>query len=235
MSKILVADDDPTLVERLEHSLIGEGHALRTCADGSKVVDVAYAYKPDLIVLDLILPGHDSFEVCRELRQNSSTSAVSRAPIFIISARADEIDKVLGLELDADDYLVKPFGIREFLARVKALLRRSALNGRADPERQILQSGGLVLDTATREATADGRRLSLSRLEFELLAYFIRYPSQLLSRQRLVRSVWGHEPTPGTDRTLDVHMRWLRSKIEPEPSRPTRIRTVRGSGFVFDG
>ena len=230
--KILVVEDETALRETLEYTLRREGYTVLTAQDGREALQTARAEKPDLIILDILLPGIDGFEVCRLLRQEMSV------PILMLTARADEVDKVVGLEMGADDYVTKPFSMRELMARVKALLRRVRLD-RSEVERQQaaatqLRFGDLVIDVARREVRRGGRLLHLKPKEFDLLLFLARHPGMVLSRDLILERVWGWDFAGGT-RTVDVHIRWLREKIEPDPKHPTRIITIRGVGYRFDG
>jgi DNA-binding response OmpR family regulator len=231
---ILVVEDDLTLLETLEYNLAGEGYEVITAADGLTALEVAREEQPDLIVLDLMLPRLDGFEVCRILRQETSV------PILMLTARTDEVDRVVGLEVGADDYLTKPFSMRELLARVKALLRRVRLireemagaQGASGTEQLVL--GDLVIDLDRREATVRGKPVRLKPQECELLLFLVRHPGMALSRDLLLERVWGWDYGGGS-RTVDVHVRWLREKIEADPANPERIVTVRGVGYCFEG
>lgn len=231
--KILVVEDEPTLLETLSYNLARQNYQVETATDGVTAVELARESHPDLIVLDLMLPKLDGFEVCRILRQEMNT------PILILTARDDEIDRVIGLELGADDYMSKPFSMREFLARVKAQLRRVRLmreereSGDLLP-REIIRYGNLTLDLTRREVLLDDRPLSLKPKEFDLLLFLARHRGQVLSRELILERVWGWDFSGGS-RTVDVHVRWLREKIEEDPARPTRIVTVRGAGYRFEG
>ncbi len=229
---ILVVEDEAALRETLEYTLQREGYTVLTAADGREALHKARTERPDLIILDILLPGIDGFEVCRLLRQEMSV------PILMLTARADEIDKVVGLEMGADDYVTKPFSMRELMARVKALLRRVQLD-RSEAERAResatpLRFGDLVIDVARREVRRGGQLLHLKPKEFDLLLFLARHPGVVLSRNLILERVWGWDFGGGT-RTVDVHIRWLREKIEPDPKHPTRIITVRGVGYRFDG
>lgn len=246
--KILVVDDEPALLDAVGYSLKREGYAVEAVADGNVALAAARATPPDLIVLDVMLPGIDGLQVCRALRSESTV------PILLLSARGEAVDRVVGLELGADDYLTKPFAMRELLARVRAMLRRAQMtpgppNGRHDAAEQTSMSplpssppapessdavvaGDVAIDPTTRRATLGGQRLTLKPKEFELLLYLVRHPGIVLSRDALLRRVWGYD-YPVDTRTVDVHVRWLRQKIEHEPSRPRRIETVRGFGYRF--
>jgi DNA-binding response OmpR family regulator len=189
--------------------------------------------KPDLIVLDLMLPGMDGFAVTRALREEMNV------PILMLTARADEIDRVLGLEIGADDYMTKPFSMRELLARVKAMLRRVEMvkqdvSGESDFIAEIYTFGNLEMDLSRHEVRLDGESVALKPKEFDLLQFFFEHRGQVLTRELILERVWGWDFVGGT-RTVDVHIRWLRSKIEPDSQNPARIITVRGAGYRFDG
>jgi DNA-binding response OmpR family regulator len=231
---ILVVEDDLTLLETLEYNLAGEGYEVITAADGLTALEVAREEQPDLIVLDLMLPRLDGFEVCRILRREMTV------PILMLTARADEVDRVVGLEVGADDYLTKPFSMRELLARVKALLRRVRLireemaEETGVPHAEQLVFGDLVINLDRHEVMVRGESLRLKPKEFELLLFLARHPGMALSRDLLLERVWGWDYGGGS-RTVDVHVRWLREKIEADPANPERIVTVRGVGYVFEG
>lgn len=232
--KVLVVEDEPTLVETLEYNLARQGYEVCTATDGLAALEVARRERPDLIVLDIMLPKLDGFEVCRILRREMSV------PILMLTARVDEVDKVVGLEMGADDYLTKPFSMRELLARVKALLRRVRLDREelaansegASAER--LAFGDLVIDLARHEVLRQGEPLRLKPKEIDLLIFLARNRGFVLSRDLILERVWGWD-FGGGSRTVDVHVRWLREKIEPDPANPTRIVTVRGVGYRFEG
>jgi len=225
LSKILVVDDEPTLVATLKFNLEREGHKVVTAADGEAALQSARSEHPDLILLDLMLPVLSGVEVCRILRKETGV------PILMLTAKDSEIDKVVGLELGADDYVTKPFSLRELLARVKALLRRADGHSAASAE---LSSGDLRLDGGRREAFRSGVLLALKPKELELLAFFLRNRGRILSREEIMSQVWGYDY--GDDsRTVDVHVRWIRKKIEEDPDRPVRLITIRGAGYRFEG
>ncbi|MGD8626499.1 MAG: response regulator transcription factor [Anaerolineae bacterium] len=232
--RILVVEDDLTLLDTLEYNLAGEGYEVITAADGLTALEVAREEQPDLIVLDLMLPRLDGFEVCRVLRRETNV------PILMLTARTDEVDRVVGLEVGADDYLTKPFSMRELLARVKALLRRVRLireemaGEQGVPETEQLAFGDLVIDLDRREVLVRGEARRLKPKEFELLAFLARHPGMALSRDLLLDRVWGWDYGGGS-RTVDVHVRWLREKVEADPANPERIVTVRGVGYCFEG
>ncbi len=234
---ILVVEDEPALRDTLSYNLKKGGFAVEVVGDGRSALESARQLKPDLIILDLMLPEIDGFEVCRILRKEMIT------PILMLTARDDEIDRVVGLEMGADDYLTKPFSMRELMARVKAQLRRSRLlreeldKPGAEPSQQPqekLTFGNLVINLTRREVTLDGEPLALKPQEYELLVFFAEHRGQMLSREFILERVWGWDFI-GDSRTVDVHVRWLRQKIEDESSKPTRIVTVRGGGYRFEG
>jgi DNA-binding response OmpR family regulator len=231
--KVLIVEDEISLLETLEYNLVRHGYQVETAADGKTAVETARLVRPELIVLDIMLPVMDGFEVCRVLRQEMNV------PILMLTARDDEIDRVIGLEMGADDYMTKPFSMREFLARVKALLRRVRLireeiDSETTSTKEILHFGNLTLDLNRREVLLDKTPLMMKPQEFELLLYLAHHRGQVLSRDQLLERVWGWEFSGGS-RTVDVHIRWLREKIERDPAEPTRIVTVRGTGYRFEG
>jgi DNA-binding response OmpR family regulator len=231
--RILIVEDEISLQETLAYNLHRQGYEVETVGDGKTALEAARRIHPDLILLDIMLPGMDGFEVCRILRQEMA------APILMLTARDDEIDRVVGLEVGADDYLTKPFSMRELIARVKALLRRvrlirQELGGEAAPVvAQVLTFENLSLDVTRREVRLDEQVLSIKPKEYELLLYFANHRGQVLTREIILEQVWGWDFI-GDSRTVDVHVRWLREKIEPDPANPRRIITVRGAGYRFD-
>lgn len=240
-TKILVVEDDSTLLEMLEYNLNRQGYKVVTATNGRSALTLARQEKPDLIVLDVMLPGIDGFEVCRILRKEFSF------PILMLTARTEEVDKVVGLEMGADDYLTKPFSMRELMARVKALLRRvdlirealsSQTVGRpnADLEEPIplLAFGNLEIDQNRREVRLNGKPIRIKPKEFDLILFLARHQGIALSRDLILERVWGWT-YDGNSRTVDVHVRWLREKIEEDPGNARRIITVRGIGYRFDG
>ena len=226
MKTILVADDEPTLVATLKYNLERESYAVVTAADGEAALAMARETRPDLIVLDLMMPGLNGLEVCRILRKEM------QVPVLMLTARDDETDKVAGLELGADDYVTKPFSMRELTARVRALLRRAEYA--PPPEQGVMSTGDLIIDLPKRAVSRDGTHLPLKPKEFELLTFFARNPSRAFTREQLLNHIWGYDYA-GDTRTVDVHVRWLRQKIEAEPDQPTRLITIRGVGYRFDG
>ena len=233
--KILIVEDEKALQETLAYNLTREGYEPTVAGDGNTAITKAREIHPDLILLDIMLPGKDGFEVCRVLRQEMNT------PILMLTARDEEIDRVVGLEVGADDYMTKPFSMRELIARVKAMLRRVRLireevqtTEKSESEKEELRCGNLVIDFKRREAIISGKVLDLYPKEYDLLLYFMHHHARALSRDALLEQVWGWDFT-GDSRTVDVHIRWLREKIEVDPSKPVRIVTVRGAGYRFEG
>jgi len=229
--RILVVEDEPTLREALVYNLMRQNYLVEAAGNGLAALDIARLSKPDLIVLDIMLPGMDGFEICRILRQEMDV------PIIMLTARDDEFDRVLGLEMGADDYLTKPFSMREFLARVKAHLRRVNFDRRDVPnytDKKILEFNNLEIDLTRHEVRLDGQVVSLKPKEFELLLFLAQHKGQMLSRELIMERVWGWD-FGGGSRTVDVHIRWLREKIEKDPGIPLRILTVRGAGYRFEG
>lgn len=222
--KILLVDDEPTLLETLAFNLRSSGYDVVTAADGVTALDVARAEAPQLVILDLMLPELDGLTVCRSLRQ------VSDIPILVLTARTGELDKIVGLESGADDYMTKPFSLGELQARIRALLRRAGSRQSSDE----IRSGDLLLNLVSRRAHLGEHELVLSPKEFSLLAELMRHQGAVLSRDLLLTRVWGYD-FYGDARTVDVHVRWLREKIEENPSQPARISTVRGIGYRFEG
>ncbi|MBN1487525.1 MAG: response regulator transcription factor [Anaerolineae bacterium] len=233
--KILIVEDEPVLLETLEYNLTKQGYAVSTANTGPKALLVAREQQPDLIVLDIMLPGLDGFEVCRILRQEMNV------PILMLTAKTDEIDKIVGLEVGADDYLTKPFSMRELLARIKAQLRRIRLIHEevAEASHTATTSNNLifdnlVIDMERREVKLDGNLLHMKPKEYELLTFLLQNQGRVVSRDLLLERVWGWDYSGGS-RTVDVHIRWLREKIETNPTSPARILTVRGIGYRFEG
>jgi len=233
--KILVVEDEVALQETLIYNLKRLGYEVDAAGDGQSALEMARSTRPDLILLDIMLPGMDGFEVCRILRQEMST------PVLMLTARDDEIDRVVGLEVGADDYLTKPFSMRELLARVKAMLRRVRLirqemNAPAAPpiSKQALVFENLTIDLNRREVRLNDKPVAMKPKEFELLLFLAQHQSQVLSREFILERVWGWDYI-GDSRTVDVHIRWLREKVEIDPANPTRIITVRSAGYRFEG
>ena len=240
MAKVLVVEDDETLLQTLRYNLSRDGHDVRLCTDGAKALELARAEPRGAMILDIMLAGMDGLEVCRLLRRDAGNRPSGAIPILMLTARDDEIDKVVGLEVGADDYLTKPFSMRELIARIKALLRRRDLI-KAELERQEnaaagerLGAGDLEIDLARHRVTKAGRPVTLTPREFDLLVYLMRHRGHVLSAERLLEQVWGYDQAIDT-RTVAVHIRSLREKLEEQPSQPRRIETLRGVGYRFTG
>ena len=232
---VLVVEDEPSLQDTLTYNLKKEGYAVEAVGDGRSALEAARRLKPDLIVLDIMLPKLDGFEVARILRKEMTTA------ILMLTARDDEIDRVVGLEVGADDYLTKPFSMRELLARVKAQLRRTRMlreemekTNASAPPHETLTFDNLVINLTRREVTLNDQPLQLKPKEYELLLFLAEHHGQMLSREFILERVWGWDFI-GDSRTVDVHVRWLRQKIEADAAKPTRIITVRGGGYRFEG
>ncbi|MFI1797590.1 response regulator transcription factor [Streptomyces sp. NPDC020379] len=226
-ARVLVVDDDPTVAEVVAGYLDRAGLAVDRAADGPGALEKAAAFRPDLVVLDLMLPGMDGLEVCRRLR------AAGPVAVIMLTARGDEDDRILGLELGADDYVTKPFSPRELVLRVESVLRRAQVRAAAGPAlAPPLRAAGLTLDPVARRATKDGVELALTVREFDLLAFLLRHPGRACGREELMREVWGWEF--GDLSTVTVHVRRLRSKVEDDPARPRLIQTVWGVGYRFE-
>jgi DNA-binding response OmpR family regulator len=239
--KILVVDDESVLVETMDYNLKQAGYQVITAADGASALEAARRETPDLIILDIMLPEMDGLEVCRQLRREGNTATT---PIMMLTAKGDEIDKVVGLEVGADDYVTKPFGRRELLARVRALLRRAEYpvaseehptqetSDEAPRHGRELVADPLRIDLAGRRVFSRGQELELQPKQFDLLVYLVRNRGTVLTRDQLLQNVWGYDYV-GDTRTVDVHVRWLREKIEEDPANPQLIQTVRGVGYRF--
>lgn len=228
MKKVLVIEDDPDIARLIDINLHDRGYEVELVSDGSVGLNRAREDRYDLIILDIMLPGMDGFEVCRRIR-----GADPSTPILVLSARSEEFDKVLGLELGADAYMTKPFSVRELLARMKALFRRIEVDRETAPtERAVLEYDVIHVDCQSRIVTVDGKRIDLTAKEFDLLATFVRHPGRVFSRQELLESVWGYD-YHGYSHTVNSHINRLRGKIEMDPSSPHFIRTVWGVGYRF--
>jgi two-component system OmpR family response regulator len=230
---ILIVEDDKTLLDVLKYNLLNEGYGIATAVDGVQALEVARGEKPDLIILDIMLPKLDGFEVCRVLRKEMTV------PILMLTAKTEEIDKVVGLELGADDYLTKPFSLRELLARIRAMIRRVEMmkqetlsNEEMAP--QAIKVANFEIDFARHQIWRGDLALDLSPKEFELLAFLVRNRGQVFTRNHLLEKVWGYDYA-GDTRTVDVHIRWLRQKIEDDPSHPRHLLAVRSVGYKFEG
>lgn len=225
MAAILLVEDDPTLSETLRYNLEREGYSVSVAADGVQGLELARRQRPDLVILDIMLPRLDGYSVCRILRQENDV------PIIMLTARQDEVDRIAGLELGADDYVSKPFSLGELLARVRAILRRAE---RHTPlSREVIDAGQLRVDTGSRRVWRESVELNLSQKEFDLLVCLMRNRGIVLSRDVLLERVWGYDFI-GDRRTVDVHVRWLREKVEADPGTPIYIQTVRGVGYRFE-
>ena len=225
--KILVVDDEEHIAELINYNLTNNGYKVIIANNGIDAVKVAIEEKPSLILLDLMIPGKDGYDVCKEIRSNSE---IRNTPIIMLTAKSEEFDKVLGLELGADDYITKPFSVRELLARVKAVLRRVSI---VEPENNILTFGDLVADFDKREILIKDKKLDLTLKEFELLEILIRNKGKILTRDTLLDKIWGYEYI-GETRTVDVHIRYLRKKVEDDDKHPKFIETIRGVGYRFN-
>jgi DNA-binding response OmpR family regulator len=245
MAKILVVDDEANIADTLKYNLVREGYQVTIAGDGRQALELFKREKPDVVVLDLMLPGVNGLDVCRQLRQ------ISTVPILMLTAKEEEVDKILGLELGADDYMTKPFNLRELIARIRAMLRRMEMlqgngattaqngNARSDAKnggetgQHLITVGELQINTNQHTVTIGDRPVMLKPKEFDLLAFLARHRGQVLTRELLLERVWDYDYSGGT-RTVDVHIRWLREKIEADPSRPRFIHTVFGVGYKFD-
>ena len=223
---ILVVDDEPTLRETLVDALESDGFRVVAAADGREALLQFRAERPDLILLDLMLPELSGVEVCRIIR------AESGVPIVMLTAKDSELDKVVGLELGADDYVTKPFSLRELTARIRALFRRSEVAATMGEGPRTVDLGRIQVDLAGHRLLRDGQAVPLKPKAFELLAFLVRHPGQVFTRDQLLERVWGYE-YGGETRTVDVHIHWLRSEIEEDPGQPAFIHTVRSVGYVF--
>lgn len=226
MARIVMIEDDPLITDPVIESLRSAGHEVLTASDGKLGLDLALSRQPHLVLLDIMLPGMDGWEVCKAIR------AQSTVPIVMVTALNDEVDRILGLELGADDYLTKPFSTRELLARVRATLRRVDFEHRDEKPPAELAIGDVRLDLEARRAFKGTRELALRYKEFELLSLLMGRAGEAVSRPELFDEVWGTEWL-GDTRTLDVHVRWLREKLEDDPSQPVYVQTVRGIGYRF--
>ena len=225
--KILVVDDEQPILEAVAYTLRKEGYTALTASNAEQCIELARNEKPNLIILDVMLPSASGFDVCRMLRKQSSV------PIIMLTAKAEEMDRVVGLELGADDYITKPFSMRELVARVKGILRRSGATSQM-PLPTRIEAGDVMIDAERYEVKVRGGSVDLSPREFELLRFLVTHPDRVFSRQSLLDHVWGSDAYV-EDRTVDVHIRWLREKIEADPSHPSRLLTVRGVGYKFRG
>jgi DNA-binding response OmpR family regulator len=226
MAKILIVEDEPNMVAGLRDNFEFEGHQVITAGDGVAGLERAIAESPDLVILDVMMPRMSGLDVCKQLKSKRPS-----IPIIMLTARGQEVDKVVGLELGADDYVTKPFSIRELLARVKAVLRRARIAPKTDEKYSF---GEVEVNLRSCQVSRKGRALDFSSKEFELLKYFLIHPGETLSRDRLLEDVWGYDRFP-TTRTVDAHIVRLRQKVEPKPEEPRFILTVHGTGYKFVG
>lgn len=226
--KILIVDDEEHIVELLKFNLLNAGYDVFTANNGIDAVKIAKAEKPSLLLLDLMLPGIDGFDVCKEIKRDNEMKKTS---IIMLTAKSEELDKILGLELGADDYITKPFSVRELLARVKAVLRRT--NSFDETENDIYDSQNLKVDFERHEVCVNGEKIDLTLKEFELLQILIKNKGKILKREVLLDKIWGYEYI-GETRTVDVHIRYLRKKIEEDDKNPRFIETIRGVGYRFN-
>ncbi len=227
--KVLIVEDDANLLEAIKYNLRKDGYDVVTASDGEMALEIAREEKPDILLLDIMLPKLSGFEVCRILRKEMTV------PILMLTAKADETDKIVGLEIGADDYITKPFSMRELMARVRAMLRRSKMTELPSAERTVpLKNGDLEVDIARHQATLSGAALELSPKEFDLLVFLAKNKGLVFSREQLLEKVWGYD-FAGDTRTVDVHIRWLRQKIEQDASHPQYLMTVRGTGYKLEG
>lgn len=235
MVRILVAQDDAQTRQEFAQWLDGEGYDVRLCDESRGVVDMVHIVEPALLILDFSKPQADTLEICQLLRRDTASPLASRLPILVFRSDPDEIDETVCLEVGADDYIGKPIHRRRFVARVRALLRRAGFTRFGDaPEQPYVRAGDLTLDLLARRATRGGEPLPLSPLEFDLLALFVTHSGQTLSRNQILARIW-HEQPNAENTSLNVHLHWLREKIEPDPSQPTRLQTVHGRGYIFVG
>jgi DNA-binding response OmpR family regulator len=224
--RILVVEDDPTLRETLAEALETEGFVISAAADGREALAVFRSDRPDLVLLDLMLPELSGVEVCRIIRAEATT------PIIMLTAKDSEVDRVVGLELGADDYVTKPFSLRELTARIRAVLRRLERVGTEEAGPALLGLGRVQIDLAGHRLLRDGRPVPVTPKAFDLLAFLLRHPGQVLSRDQLLEKVWGYDYA-GETRTVDVHVHWLRKHIEEDAANPRYIQTVRSVGYIF--
>jgi DNA-binding response OmpR family regulator len=228
-SKILIVEDDPNLVAVLKYNLVKDGYEVVAADNGAQALDLARSERPELIILDLMLPQLSGFEVCRILRKEMTV------PIIMLTARTDEIDKIVGLEIGADDYMTKPFSMRELLARVHAMLRRVNIDLQTPAaESESLEIGDIKIIPNRHQAFCKDSPLELTPKEYDLLVFLARNRGFVFSREQLLERVWGYDYA-GNTRTVDVHIRWLRQKIEADPKNPEHVLTVRGAGYKLEG
>jgi two-component system alkaline phosphatase synthesis response regulator PhoP len=224
--KILIVDDEEHILELIRFNLEKNGYKAICCGNGIDAINLTKAEKPDLVLLDVMLPGVDGYDVCKEIRKDNS---ISNIPVIMITAKGEELDKILGLELGADDYITKPFSVRELVARVKAVLRRTTLQ----PIDKSYKFDNIVIDFEKHEVTKDGKRTDLTLKEFEVLEILVKNKGRVITRDFLLDKVWGYEYI-GETRTVDVHIRHLRQKLEDDDKSPKYIETIRGVGYRFN-
>jgi two-component system, OmpR family, alkaline phosphatase synthesis response regulator PhoP len=224
--KILAVDDEEHIQELLRFNLENSGYKVTCCGSGTEALKIIKGEKPDLVLLDVMLPGIDGYDVCKEVRKDNNISSI---PIIMITAKSEELDKILGLELGADDYITKPFSVRELLARVKAVLRRTAIQ----PMDSVYKFENITVDFEKHEVTKEGKRIELTLKEFEVLEILIKNKGRVITRDFLLDKVWGYEYF-GETRTVDVHIRHIRQKIEEDDKSPKFIETIRGVGYRFN-
>lgn len=228
MAKILIVDDEPDIVELISYNLEREGFATAKAYDGGEALSKVRIEKPDLLILDLMLPGVSGLDICKKIRANPETADL---PIIMLTAKADEVDKIIGLEIGADDYMTKPFSVKELIARVRTVLRRSQERKKPSPK-ETFEFRGLSINYVSCSVQVEGRPVTLSPTELKLLFFFTRNPGRVYSRDQILNHVWGDD-TFITDRAVDVHIRRLRSQIEKDMDNPKYIMTVRGFGYKF--
>lgn len=227
-ARVLIVEDEDTLLFTLSHNLRREGYDVITANRGDDGLRLAREKHPDLILLDLMLPGVDGMQICRLLRRDSTV------PILMLTALGGERDRVAGLDTGADDYITKPFGMKELMARIRAHLRRATAGREETVVVPPITSGDLRIDSERREVRRDGQVIRMKPKEFDLLSFFVQNPGRVFTREQILEDVWGSDFDGGA-RTVDVHVRWLRQKIEADPANPERLRTIRGSGYLFEG
>ncbi|CCO07067.1 winged helix-turn-helix domain-containing protein [Desulforamulus hydrothermalis] len=231
MAKIVVVDDETNILELIRFNLEKDGHQVLTSTGGEEGLHLIRSELPDLVILDVMLPEPDGLEICRRLRHDPATALV---PILMVSARGETLDRVVGLEMGADDYIAKPFSPRELMARVKAALRRAKQNQQTSSAGRELRCGPIMLDTEKFQVVVAGQPVSFTPKEFKLLKILMSHPGKVFTREQLLDRVWGFDFNVDT-RTVDVHIRYVRQKIEPNPANPIYIKTVRGIGYKFSG
>jgi DNA-binding response OmpR family regulator len=227
--RILIVEDERAVARGLEYALTSEGFAVLWAKTGEEGLELAHSQHPHLVLLDIRLPGISGLDVCRQLRAEGN-----RMPILMLTARDEEVDKVVGLELGADDYVVKPYSLRELISRIRALLRRAYGELAAVSEGEQVAFGDVTMDLERLQVFRRGRLVDLTPTEFRLLRYLVMHAGRPLSREALIEAVWGYDCSVGSDRTVDVYMRHLRKKLEDDPARPRWLVTVRGIGYKFE-